>query len=229
MARKKVKLAWILNDSTRRVACRKRTKGLLKKVSELSTLCGVEVAVVAINPNNPEPDIWPSVPDAIRTLEKFKSLPELDQIKRTMNQEGYFRKKIEKLDQQAKKIANGNRELHLDTLLYQCLSGKSLDDLNSQELSDLARMIDAKANALEERFNDLKGKETHSVQQPSVEKGIGSTNDSCRMVPMMEFLKEQTCFMETMDADEHVGPSNGAGAVKLFDADDLVDEFSGDF
>ncbi|XP_068649127.1 agamous-like MADS-box protein AGL90 [Aristolochia californica] len=183
MARKKVKLAWILNDSTRRVACRKRTKGLLKKVSELSTLCGVEVAVVAINPSNPEPDIWPSVPDAIRTLEKFKSLPD----------------------------------------------GKSLDDLNSQELSDLAGMIDAKVNALEERFNDLKGKETHSVQQASVEEGIGSTNDSCRMVPMMEFLKEQTCFMETMDTDEHVGPSNGAGAVKLFDADDLVDEFSGDF
>ncbi|XP_068649129.1 agamous-like MADS-box protein AGL80 [Aristolochia californica] len=228
MAGKKVKLAWILNDSTRRAACRKRTKGLLKKVSELSTLCGVEVAIVAINPDNPDPDTWPSVPDAIRTLEKFKCLPKLDQIKRTMNQEGFFRKQIEKLDQQAKKIANRNQDLHLDTLLYQCLSGKSLDDLNSQDLCDLARMIDAKAKALEEGINDLKGKETHSVQQASVEERIGN-NDSRRMVPMVDFFKEQTCFMETMEPDEHVGPSNGTGAVKPFDASDLVDEFSGDF
>ncbi|XP_068657907.1 agamous-like MADS-box protein AGL80 [Aristolochia californica] len=173
----------------------------------MSTLCGVEVAVVAINP---QPDIWPSVPDAIRTLEKFKDLPEVDQIKRTMNQEGFFRKKIEKLNEQVKKIANGNQEPHLDTHLYQCLSGKSLDDLNSQELSDLARMIDANAKA-------------------SVEEGIGSNNNSNRLPPMVEFLKEETWFMEAMDPDEHVEPSNGAGAVKPFDANDLVDGFSGDF
>ncbi|XP_068649093.1 uncharacterized protein [Aristolochia californica] len=145
-----------------------------------------------------------------------------------MNQEEFFRKKIEKLDEQAKKLANGNQEIRLDTILYQSLNGKSLDGLNNQELSDLAKMIDAKVNALEERIDDLRAKETLLVLQPSVEVGIGSNNNSRRLPPLVDFLKEQTWFMEAMNPDEHVGPSNGAGVVKPFDAEDFTHGFSGD-
>uniref|UniRef100_A0A804I4U9 MADS-box domain-containing protein n=1 Tax=Musa acuminata subsp. malaccensis TaxID=214687 RepID=A0A804I4U9_MUSAM len=39
MARKKVKLAWIANDSMRRATFKKRKMGLMKKVNKLAMLC----------------------------------------------------------------------------------------------------------------------------------------------------------------------------------------------
>ncbi|MBA0637414.1 hypothetical protein Godav_005211, partial [Gossypium davidsonii] len=40
MTGKRVKLAWIENSSARRASLRKRRQGLVKKVTELTTLCG---------------------------------------------------------------------------------------------------------------------------------------------------------------------------------------------
>ncbi|KAF5203782.1 agamous-like MADS-box protein AGL80, partial [Thalictrum thalictroides] len=88
MARKKVKLAWIVNDSARRATFKKRKKGLMKKVSELSTLCGVEACAIIYGPEDPQPDVWPSTPsEAHRVLTRFNSMPEMEQSKKMMNQE----------------------------------------------------------------------------------------------------------------------------------------------
>ncbi|KAI4333301.1 hypothetical protein L6164_018131 [Bauhinia variegata] len=49
MTRGKVKLQLIANESTRRAAFRKRKKGLLKKVDELTKLCGVEIELADLD------------------------------------------------------------------------------------------------------------------------------------------------------------------------------------
>jgi SRF-type transcription factor (DNA-binding and dimerisation domain) len=59
MARKKVNLAWIQNDAIRRATFKKRKKGLIKKASELSTLCGVDTCVVIYGPQDQKPEVWP--------------------------------------------------------------------------------------------------------------------------------------------------------------------------
>ncbi|GAU42869.1 hypothetical protein TSUD_13370 [Trifolium subterraneum] len=60
MARKKVKLAYITCNSKRRETFRKRKSGIMKKVSELSTLCGIEACVIIYDQNNPQAYVWPS-------------------------------------------------------------------------------------------------------------------------------------------------------------------------
>ncbi|KAF5764506.1 putative transcription factor MADS-type1 family [Helianthus annuus] len=50
MTRKKVKLAFIMNDSARKATYKKRKKGLMKKVNELSTLCGIDACVIIYSP-----------------------------------------------------------------------------------------------------------------------------------------------------------------------------------
>jgi hypothetical protein len=60
MARSKVKLALIVNDAARKESYKKRRKGLLKKVAELSTLSGIEVCAIVYGPYEPQPEIWPS-------------------------------------------------------------------------------------------------------------------------------------------------------------------------
>ncbi|MBA0817409.1 hypothetical protein Gohar_028425 [Gossypium harknessii] len=46
MTRKKINLAYITNDSTTKAAYKKRKKVLMKKVSELSTLCEIDACAI---------------------------------------------------------------------------------------------------------------------------------------------------------------------------------------
>ncbi|CAN0921019.1 Agamous-like MADS-box protein AGL80 [Linum grandiflorum] len=59
MTRKKVKLAYITNDSARKATYNKRNKGLIKKVSELSTLCDVQACAIVYSLYHTQPEIWP--------------------------------------------------------------------------------------------------------------------------------------------------------------------------
>ena len=46
MGRKKVKLAFIANNTKRITTFRKRKKSLMKKAEELNTLCGIEACTI---------------------------------------------------------------------------------------------------------------------------------------------------------------------------------------
>ncbi|MBA0729100.1 hypothetical protein Golax_025374 [Gossypium laxum] len=56
MIRKKVKLAYITNDSSRKGNYRKRKKGLMRKMSELSTLCGIGACAIIYSPYESQPE-----------------------------------------------------------------------------------------------------------------------------------------------------------------------------
>ncbi|CAB4293817.1 unnamed protein product [Prunus armeniaca] len=51
MTRKKVKLAWITNDSARKTNFRIRKEGLLKKLSELGIFCDVSGFAIIYGPD----------------------------------------------------------------------------------------------------------------------------------------------------------------------------------
>ncbi|KAF5191775.1 agamous-like MADS-box protein AGL80 [Thalictrum thalictroides] len=160
MSRNKVKLAWIANDSARRTTFKKRKKGLMKKVSELSTLCGVEACAIIYGPYDQKvPDVWPSPSDAHRVLTRFKSMPEMEQSKKMMNQEAFLRQRIAKTKEQLKKQQRENREFEITKLMNRTLvdiSGRILQDVHTDELKDLAFMIEEKMNGIQERIDSLK-------------------------------------------------------------------------
>ncbi|CAH8259504.1 unnamed protein product [Arabidopsis lyrata] len=60
MTRKKVKVAYISNNSSRKATFKKRKKGLMKKVNELSTLCGINACAIIYSPYDSNPEVWPS-------------------------------------------------------------------------------------------------------------------------------------------------------------------------
>lgn len=70
MARTKVKLEWMRNYAARRQSYRKRSKGLLKKVSELNVLCDVDTCVVLNNPFDMDKpaDVWPKLVGDVRRI-----------------------------------------------------------------------------------------------------------------------------------------------------------------
>ncbi|XP_004503191.3 agamous-like MADS-box protein AGL80 [Cicer arietinum] len=143
MTRKKVKLAFIINDSARKATFKKRKKGLMKKVSELSTLCGIDACAIIYSPYDPQPEVWPAPLGVQKVLSKFRRMPELEQSKKMVNQESFLRQRIQKAKEHLTKQRKDNREKEMTQLMFQYLSAdKVMHNINMVDLNDMAWMID---------------------------------------------------------------------------------------
>ncbi|KAK8545407.1 hypothetical protein V6N13_066693 [Hibiscus sabdariffa] len=114
MTRNRVKLAYIENDITRKASYNKRKKSMLKKVNELSTLCGLEACVVIYpSTSNSQLEVWPSTATAYRMISDFKALPAQEESNKTMTQESLIKQRIAKAEEQLKKVRQENRKMEL--------------------------------------------------------------------------------------------------------------------
>ncbi|XP_038891516.1 agamous-like MADS-box protein AGL80 [Benincasa hispida] len=157
MTRKKVKLAYIANDSARKATYKKRKRGLMKKVSELSTLCGIEACAIIFGPYDSQPELWPSSSGVEHILSRFKKMPEMEQSKNMVNQEKFLRQRIAKTNEQLKKMRKDNREKEITRLMFQSLTAaKGLHGLNMLDLNDLGWVIDQKLKDIAIRIESLK-------------------------------------------------------------------------
>ncbi|EXB70639.1 Agamous-like MADS-box protein AGL80 [Morus notabilis] len=156
MTRTKVKLAYITNDSARKATFKKRKKGLIKKVSELSTLCDVDACAIICSPYNAQPEVYPSSSGVQRVLAKFKKMPEMEQSKKMVNQESFLRQKIAKANEQLKKQRKENKEKEITHVMFQSLTGaKGLQGLSVQDLKDLGWMIEQKLKDINKRMERI--------------------------------------------------------------------------
>ncbi|XP_061954757.1 uncharacterized protein LOC133676954 [Populus nigra] len=151
MARKKVKLMWIVNDAARKASLKKRRVGLLKKVSELTVLCGIEAFVIIYSPDDPEPAIWPSSPDVQRLVTRFQNIPVMERGKKMMNQESYLKERMGKLNDQSRKHLKKNRELEMADLMQQVYQDKGFDGLDQTQLCGLAWLVAEKMKDIRKR------------------------------------------------------------------------------
>ena len=144
MTRKKVKLTYITNDAARKATFKKRKKGLMKKLTELTTLCGIEACAIIFSPFNSQPDLWPSIVGLERVLAKFKSLSEMEQCNKMVNQETFLRDRIAKATDQLKKLQRENREKEITRLMFESLVAGATPprDLNIIDLYDLVWLVD---------------------------------------------------------------------------------------
>ncbi|XP_009774462.1 agamous-like MADS-box protein AGL80 [Nicotiana sylvestris] len=156
MTRKKVKLAFITNDSARKATFKKRKKGLMKKVSELSTLCGIDACAIIYSPYENQPEVWPNTMGAQRVLAEFKRMPEMEQSKKMVNQESFIRQRIAKASEQLKKQSKENREKEMTEVMYQCLAGKGMQNLNLGDLNDLGWVVDQNLKEINKRIEAFK-------------------------------------------------------------------------
>ncbi|KAL8170415.1 hypothetical protein V2J09_022219 [Rumex salicifolius] len=127
MARKKVQLAYIACDTARKSTFKKRKKGLLKKIDELTTLCGVEACAVMYNPYDPEPVVW----------------PEKEKAQKMYDHPSYLKQRVIKATQQLTRLHRYNCEREVALAMYGCLAGRrTLDGLNPLDLHDLGLIVE---------------------------------------------------------------------------------------
>ncbi|WOL08856.1 hypothetical protein Cni_G17609 [Canna indica] len=152
MPKAKLDLVYIVNDSMRRSSYKKRKKGLVKKVSELATLCDVSACMILYGPQEDLPEVWPSEAKAARVVARLKSMPAMDQCRKMVNQEGYLRERTTKQQDQFRRLKRDTRELEVSLLMHELLAGcgRTLLDVGVDDATSLALMADAKLKAVQE-------------------------------------------------------------------------------
>ncbi|KAL3502138.1 hypothetical protein ACH5RR_036587 [Cinchona calisaya] len=156
MTRKKVKLDFITNDSARKATYKKRKNGLLKKVNELSTLCGIDACAIIYSPYETHPEVWPNTLGVQRVIARFQRMPEMEQIRKNLNQESFIKERITKTNEQLRKQYKNNRKKEITELMYQCLTGRGLEDLNVVDLNDLGWMLDQNTKEIYRKVESIK-------------------------------------------------------------------------
>ncbi|XP_065854611.1 agamous-like MADS-box protein AGL80 [Euphorbia lathyris] len=140
--RKKVKLSFIQNDSARKRTFRKRKKGLLKKITELTTLCDIPACAIIYSPYDSQPEVWPSADSVQQVISQFNMMPGMDKSKKMLNQDSFLRQRISKAIEQLRKQRKENREREVTQVMFHSLTGKSLIYLNILDLNYLRWVLD---------------------------------------------------------------------------------------
>ncbi|XP_020202584.1 agamous-like MADS-box protein AGL80 [Cajanus cajan] len=147
MTRKKVKLAFISDNTARKTTYKKRKKGIIKKVSELTILCGIPACAIISSSFESKPEIWPDPERAKQMIEKYLNEAVLDQNK-NINQESFIMQRIDKARDRLKKLRQENCEKETTLSLFQYMQGKDLPD-NVEELKKLDKLIEKNKKGIE--------------------------------------------------------------------------------
>ncbi|KAJ4885609.1 Agamous-like MADS-box protein AGL80 [Raphanus sativus] len=121
MTRRKVKLAFIVNNSSRKTAYKKWKRGLLTKAPKIFTLCGINAGAIIYSPYDPTPEVWPSVEGMNQLITTFRNLPEIDRQNNVVNQQEFFQQRITKADKLMFMKKKDNREVNLTEDMYRFL------------------------------------------------------------------------------------------------------------
>ncbi|XP_023640781.1 agamous-like MADS-box protein AGL80 isoform X2 [Capsella rubella] len=139
--RRKLKLAYISNDSIRRTTLRRRGDGLKKKLSEIKTLCGVDACAVIYDPEKPTPDVWPSEPEVSDVIKRVDTETATKRI--MMNQKDFLNQCIEKAKKQERRMVEDNKEIRLKEAMFKCLEGGKMGDpdMNNKDRRELCEFV----------------------------------------------------------------------------------------
>ncbi|CAJ2673814.1 unnamed protein product [Trifolium pratense] len=157
MARKKLKLAYITCNSKRRETFRKRKSGLMKKVNELSTLCGIEACAIIYDQNNPQAEVWPSDSGVKSVLSRFGSLSELERNKKKVDQEVFLRESIEKACDQLNKKKEENKKKEMANIIDPYIhNGEFNSNLMSKyDFNDWSSFIDENLKEIDRKMKGM--------------------------------------------------------------------------
>ncbi|XP_057419080.1 agamous-like MADS-box protein AGL80 [Lotus japonicus] len=142
MARKKMKLAYITDDKARKISYNKRKKNIIKKVSELTTLYGIEACAIISSPFDSKPEIWPDVEGAKKVVERYQNTPVKKQ-NMTLNQESFMTQTTSKAQDKLSKARRQIQEKELTMSVFNCMKDGALPaGLTMTDINDISMHID---------------------------------------------------------------------------------------
>jgi len=161
-----LKLAFIVDDDSRKATYNRRRKGLLKKVYELSTLCGVIACAIVYGPYEPQPEIWPSPQGVQAVLSKLRTMNMGEKSNKTVDQETYMKERVLKAKEKLKIQRHDNKEMEMTMLMIQCLFENKLmpNNMSLVDSKHLCWLIDHKLKEVGRRLEAEDNSGQHEIQ-----------------------------------------------------------------
>ncbi|PRQ57375.1 putative transcription factor MADS-type1 family [Rosa chinensis] len=64
---------------------------MMKKLSELNTLCGIDACAIVYSSFDSQPEVWPSTSSVEKVLKQFKNMLMTEKSRKMLSQESYMR------------------------------------------------------------------------------------------------------------------------------------------
>ncbi|KAK7267583.1 hypothetical protein RIF29_20261 [Crotalaria pallida] len=152
MTRSKVTLAYIGDVNARKACFRKRQKGIMKKVSEITVLCGIQACVIIKNPFNSEIEVWPNPEKAKQVIERYHTASIKNETK-NMTQEGLLELKISKAQDKLDKQRKENNEKKMTQAMLDYMKTRKLpNDLTVAYLEDMDKFAEQYMKKIENKI-----------------------------------------------------------------------------
>lgn len=185
----KLKIQWIVENTTRNTTFRKRRATLLEKAKELSILCKTPVAMVVYGPGNSEPAFYPPELDEARgIMRKYLELPEASKEAHRLDNEGFLRKLLKKLGKRFETYKASARQLEINLILNDISLGRrrSLDDLAPELAAAVRAEVELLRSSVYERMNKLTSGAAAVVPPPlTPEEAAAAALVSSQQEPLM--------------------------------------------
>ncbi|XP_052199517.1 agamous-like MADS-box protein AGL80 [Diospyros lotus] len=206
MPRKKLELAWIVNDSARKATLKRRKEGFSKKAKELSSLCDAEVGFVLTSQDEAQRTVWPSEETVKPMFDRLlMMMSPTKQTQKMENHESYlFEVAIKEVDAINRGRKKNNAE-EAQEMLNRIFEGTSnLDPYTIEGLDNLVLLMD-------EKLKLVGHKEVHASPQQAP-----TLPQQFPMPPfpqsIQQMLMDNQWFMETFGhqlESINAGPSGG--------------------
>ncbi|KAI9124613.1 hypothetical protein K1719_004535 [Acacia pycnantha] len=139
MSKEVVKDDYITNEYKRNASFNTRKANIIKKVSELSILCGVEAGAIIFSgdPSNPTPEVWPDHEGVQQLIERCHARPV---SRRTLTIEEPIQQRINIARELLMRKRQENDVEEISQQMIQCLAGKAMP--NPTNWNDMKMLVE---------------------------------------------------------------------------------------
>jgi len=131
--------------------------GIMKKINEISTMCGVEACAIISEQNNPRVEVWPSDSGVRSVISRFRSLPGHEQRKKMVDQEVFLRQSIGKVYEQLKKQREETRKKEMTNIIDHYIQTLEFNgnSMSKCDLSDFSSFIDENLKEVDRKMKEM--------------------------------------------------------------------------
>ncbi|KAL9684953.1 hypothetical protein QQ045_022396 [Rhodiola kirilowii] len=161
----KRKVEFIQNEKKRKTTYKKRSANIKNKLTEITTLCGVEACAIINSPYQERPQLWPPSHEAVHgVLQRFKSLPESMRTLKSVTPEDLVQKQIRKVREQLLEQERQNRNEEIRAAISQMLqhgpgAAGLLYQMSMEDFSEVVSMLNQMQKDVDEALSKCAGTE----------------------------------------------------------------------